>query len=262
MNQSFLEEFRTESLEHLDKLDAGLLALERDPSKQELVRGLYLSAHTIKGGASMLGLNAIKTFTHGFEDVLARLRDGESLTPGTASLLLESVDRLRALVDDPNAEADETTLALSARLRERAAGVEPQAPAINEVIPLEPVSTAPSQPTVLLIEPSITTRTAQAMPLRQAGFTVIELEDFENALEAAKDIHAVIAAVEFDLQPALEFLALQPKHMPMILTYLDDPPAIPVSASTHHVRKASWRDTTLLETLQQLTPALSTGGPA
>jgi chemotaxis protein histidine kinase CheA len=261
MNQSFLEEFRTESLEHLDKLDAGLLALERDPSKQELVRGLYLSAHTIKGGASMLGLNAIKTFTHGFEDVLARLRDGEHLTPGTASLLLESVDRLRALVDDPNAEADETTLALSARLRDRAAGVEPQATAINEAAPLEPVSTAPSQPTVLLIEPSITTRTAQAMPLRQAGFTVIELEDFENALEIMKDAQAVIAAVEFDPQPALEFLASQP-DMPVILTYLDDPPAIPVSASTHLVRKASWRDTTLLETLQQLTPARSTGGPA
>jgi chemotaxis protein histidine kinase CheA len=260
MNQSFLEEFRTESLEHLDKLDAGLLALERDPGKQELVRGLYLSAHTIKGGASMLGLNAIKTFTHGFEDVLARLRDGERLTPGTASLLLESVDRLRALVDDPNAEADESTLTLSARLRERAAGVEPVAatPAINEAAPLEPVSTAPSQPTVLLIEPSITTRTAQAMPLRQAGFTVIELEDFEHALEAAKDIQAVVAAVEFDPQPALEFLALQPKHMPVILTYLDDPPAIPVSASTHRVRKASWRDTTLLETIQQLVP----GGPA
>jgi chemotaxis protein histidine kinase CheA len=257
MNQSFLEEFRTESLEHLDKLDAGLLALERDPSKQELVRGLYLSAHTIKGGASMLGLNAIKTFTHGFEDVLARLRDGERLSPGTASLLLESVDRLRALVDDPNAEADESTLALSARLRERAAGVEAQAPTVNEVVPLEPVSTAPNQPTVLLIEPSITTRTAQAMPLRQAGFTVIELEDFENALEAAKDIHAVIAAVEFDPQPALEFLALQP-DLPAILTYLDDPPAIPASASTHHVRKAPWRDTTLLETIQQLVP----GGPA
>jgi chemotaxis protein histidine kinase CheA len=261
MNQSFLEEFRTESLEHLDKLDAGLLALERDPSKQELVRGLYLSAHTIKGGASMLGLNAIKTFTHGFEDVLARLRDGERLTPGTASLLLESVDRLRALVDDPNAEADESALALSARLRERAAGVEPQAPAINEVVPLEPVSTAPSQPTVLLIEPSITTRTAQAIPLRQAGFTVIELEDFENALEHTKNAQAVIAAVEFDPQPALEFLALQ-SHMPMILTYLDDPPAIPISASPRHVRKASWRDTTLLETVQQLIPAFSTGGPA
>jgi chemotaxis protein histidine kinase CheA len=259
MNQSFLEEFRTESLEHLDKLDAGLLALERDPSKQELVRGLYLSAHTIKGGASMLGLNAIKTFTHGFEDVLARLRDGERLSPGTASLLLESVDRLRALVDDPNAEADESTLALSARLRERAAGVEPQAALLEpaQSVPLEPVSSTPNQPTVLLIEPSITTRTAQAMPLRQAGFTVIELEDFENALEAARNVHAVIAAVEFDPQPALKFLASQP-DMPVILTYLDDPPAIPASASTHHVRKASWRDTTLLETIQQLVP----GGPA
>jgi chemotaxis protein histidine kinase CheA len=251
MNQSFLEEFRAESLEHLDKLDAGLLALERDPSKQELVRGLYLSAHTIKGGASMLGLNAIKTFTHGFEDVLARLRDGERLTPGTASLLLESVDRLRTLVDDPNADADETTLALSARLRDRAAGVEPQA------APLEPVSSTPNQPTVLLIEPSITTRTAQAMPLRQAGFNVIELEDFNNALEHTKDAQAVIAAVEFDPQPALEFLSLQP-NLPAILTYLDDPPAIPSSARTQLVRKASWRDTTLLETVQELVP----GGPA
>ena len=98
------------------------------------------------------------------------------------------------------------------------------------------------------------------MPLRQAGYTVVELEDFEQALGAAGGAHAVIAAVELDPQPALAFLSLQP-HLPAILTYLDDPPALPEGVGARLVRKASWRDTTLLETVSQLV-APPTGGPA
>src|SRR5918912_949080 len=48
---AFLDEFRAEAAEHLRTLDAQLLALERDPTATAPIRAMFISCHTIKGGA-------------------------------------------------------------------------------------------------------------------------------------------------------------------------------------------------------------------
>ncbi len=50
---AFMGEFRAEAYDHLEKLDQVLLQLEHDLSNNSLIRGLFLSMHTIKGGASI-----------------------------------------------------------------------------------------------------------------------------------------------------------------------------------------------------------------
>lgn len=96
---AFLEEFKLEAFEHLEALGHGLLALERTPGDAELIRKLFLSAHTIKGGASMLELRALKSLTHAFEDVLARLREGkDSADAATINLLLRVTDEIKQIV--------------------------------------------------------------------------------------------------------------------------------------------------------------------
>ena len=88
-----LDEFRAEANEHLAALDAALLNLERDPRDPRPVRELFLSAHTIKGSAAMLGLEGVRALAHAMEDVLAALRDGRlSLDAQTADLLFRVVD--------------------------------------------------------------------------------------------------------------------------------------------------------------------------
>lgn len=83
---SLIEEFRDEAREQVDRLDQGLLRMERDgaldaETRAELLRGL----HTLKGNAGMLGLAAIRDFVHSVEAVLK----SEETAVG-----VEAVDRL------------------------------------------------------------------------------------------------------------------------------------------------------------------------
>ncbi|MFN3266426.1 MAG: Hpt domain-containing protein [Deinococcales bacterium] len=178
---AFMGEFKAEATDHLEKLDQGLLQLERDPNNHQLVRQLFLSMHTIKGGASMLELKVLKNLTHAFEDVLARLRDqGEACDSNTATLLLRALDMVREIIDtDPSMEqASPQVEDMTSKLRQRANGtiviLEPGTSlvgiSIDNATP-EP-KTVPKSNLALLLEPSETARTVMQRQLEQAGWTV------------------------------------------------------------------------------------------
>jgi two-component system, chemotaxis family, sensor kinase CheA len=95
----FRQTFLQESAEHVESMEAGLLALRSAPDDVEILNAIFRSAHSIKGGAGSFGLTHLVRFTHGLESLLDRLRSLEM--PATAeviSLLLQSVDVLRAML--------------------------------------------------------------------------------------------------------------------------------------------------------------------
>jgi two-component system chemotaxis sensor kinase CheA len=95
----FRQTFLQESAEHVESMEAGLLALRSAPDDIEVLNAIFRSAHSIKGGAGSFGLTHLVRFTHGLESLLDRLRSLEM--PATAeviSLLLQSVDVLRAML--------------------------------------------------------------------------------------------------------------------------------------------------------------------
>jgi chemotaxis protein histidine kinase CheA len=192
---AFMGEFKAEATDHLEKLDQGLLQLERDPNNHQLVRQLFLSMHTIKGGASMLELKVLKNLTHAFEDVLARLRDqAEPCDSNTATLLLKALDMVREIIDtDPAMElASPAVEDMTSKLRQRASGVivvlEPSAS--SSMVGASLIGTSlvgdtdiepPPAPTpepaaksnlALLLEPSETARTVMQRQLETAGWVV------------------------------------------------------------------------------------------
>ena len=67
---AFLGEFWAEATEYLNTFDEQLLRLERDPLDSQPVRAMFLAAHSIKGGAAMLGLIELRELSHALEDVL------------------------------------------------------------------------------------------------------------------------------------------------------------------------------------------------
>lgn len=249
---AFLEEFRAEAEENLERLDQGLLALERDPNDASLVRGLFLNAHTIKGGAGMLELNVIKQITHALEDVLGRLRDGaEVLEANTASLLLRTVDTLRQVVrteprlETPNADMQE----LLAALRSRASGVIVSVPSVKTVT-LQPRKLA------LLLEPSQTAQLVQREQLEQAGFGVEVFSSLELTLERLGE--GAVQLVVTTLEPAggVDGLALIAEmraanlQTPVIVTMLEPNLETQNTAATLNasvLRKASIFDTQLTQ---------------
>ena len=91
----FLELFRDEANERLDSLVATLLALESGVADQDAINSVFRDAHTIKGGAAMVGLQTVRDLAHVMEDVLARARTDGAFPPQLAEPLLRGADALR-----------------------------------------------------------------------------------------------------------------------------------------------------------------------
>ena len=87
--------FRAEVDERLASMRDGLLGLESHPSPRRVVASLFRDAHTVKGSARMLGLDAVVTVAHRAEDLLGMIRDGRvSVRRDLVDLLLVTTDAL------------------------------------------------------------------------------------------------------------------------------------------------------------------------
>ncbi len=111
-DNEFIQTFRAEALERLQTLSSGLMALEAAPGNQELLKKLFREAHTLKGSAGMMGLEAIRELAHRVESILETVQKGQVQMGGeVADLLLESLDRIEELLpgeglNAPAASAD------------------------------------------------------------------------------------------------------------------------------------------------------------
>lgn len=95
---SFVEDCR----EHLAHIEQDLLDMESSgvDADESLVNSVFRAAHSIKGGAGMLGFNNIKLLAHKLENVLHMIRN-KDLVPSSdvVDILLKGFDRLLALVE-------------------------------------------------------------------------------------------------------------------------------------------------------------------
>jgi two-component system, chemotaxis family, sensor kinase CheA len=112
----FLGIFRDEANERLASMSTALLAIEGGNASADAIDSLFRDAHTIKGGAGMLGLDAICALAHAVEDVLADARGRGSLPRELADPLLRAGDALRALVNGDQPEDPAVMAALIAEL--------------------------------------------------------------------------------------------------------------------------------------------------
>ena len=93
-----LAEFLTETAECMDTLDVELVRLEQNPSDPEILGNIFRLVHTVKGTCGFLGLPRLEAVAHASENVLGRVRDGLlEVTPAAISLVLESLDRIKAV---------------------------------------------------------------------------------------------------------------------------------------------------------------------
>ncbi|HET6787324.1 MAG TPA: Hpt domain-containing protein, partial [Aquabacterium sp.] len=126
--QEMLPAVIEEAHEQSASLEQLLLQLELTPDDSELLNALFRCAHTIKGSAGVFGLDRVVSFTHHVEALLQPMREGHlSLTPALSTLLLQSNDVIRALVNEagnaPDDDPDtvQTREALVARLKQATA---------------------------------------------------------------------------------------------------------------------------------------------
>ncbi|MHB8835878.1 MAG: hybrid sensor histidine kinase/response regulator [Candidatus Methylomirabilia bacterium] len=75
--QEILSIYKAETEEHLQRLNAGLLRLEKSPRRTETLEEIFREAHSLKGAARMIGFEAVEKIAHGLEDLFSLARKGE-----------------------------------------------------------------------------------------------------------------------------------------------------------------------------------------
>lgn len=94
------------------------MRLERDPAGLPgAVDALFRAVHSVKSGASSLGLTTIEGVAHAAETLLDGLRESPVAPPEALDALLAAADRAAALVDDPEHSGAADVSALLERLR-------------------------------------------------------------------------------------------------------------------------------------------------
>ncbi|MEO0058063.1 MAG: hypothetical protein RIT17_1536 [Pseudomonadota bacterium] len=92
--------FFVECEEALEAAENGLDACRKGTHDAETINAIFRGVHSIKGGAGAFGHIPLQAFTHGFETLLAEIREGRvMLGAGLVDLLLLALDCLRDHVE-------------------------------------------------------------------------------------------------------------------------------------------------------------------
>ena len=95
-----LREFITESREHLDHIEQGVLVLVKEPANAEMLNTVFRAFHTFKGGAGFLNLIPINRLAHILESLLDLARQGRfTITSPTIEIILRGRDVLKQFLD-------------------------------------------------------------------------------------------------------------------------------------------------------------------
>lgn len=92
--------FFVECEESLEATETGLAACREGTHDGETINAIFRGVHSIKGGAGAFGYLPLQAFTHGFETLLADVREGKvQIEPVLVDLLLLALDCLRDHVE-------------------------------------------------------------------------------------------------------------------------------------------------------------------
>jgi len=171
----FLELFRDEAHERLDRIVETLLALESGRAEGDALDALMRDVHTIKGAAGMVGLDAVHALAHAFEDVLVGMSSGGFRTDLT-DVMLRAADALRRQADG----ATESNAELIKELAAAATGAASATPAA-----------APAETSARATAPTTERRSIRVAPekidtlLDLVGETVLHRQRLEHVLDGA-----------------------------------------------------------------------------
>jgi chemotaxis protein histidine kinase CheA len=98
--QQIMGYFIEEAREHLETIEKGLLDLQSTMNDQEQVNELFRAAHSVKGGAAMLGFGSIQKTAHSLEDCFKILKEEPvPVDQKLETLFLKGYDTLQKLLE-------------------------------------------------------------------------------------------------------------------------------------------------------------------
>ncbi len=98
-----LELFRLEAESQAEILSSGVLAIEEQRQSAETIESLMRAAHSLKGAARIVGLDAAVQVAHALEDVFLAAGDNKiHVQPAHADILLSGIDFLSSIAASDN----------------------------------------------------------------------------------------------------------------------------------------------------------------
>jgi two-component system, chemotaxis family, sensor kinase CheA len=94
-----LREFVTETNESLDVVDVELVRFEQEPNNAKILDNVFRLVHTIKGTCGFIGLPRLEALAHAAETLMGKFRDGLPATSDAVTLILATIDRIKAILD-------------------------------------------------------------------------------------------------------------------------------------------------------------------
>lgn len=119
---AFVSGFITETREHLDSINDGIIKLKNNPKDRASLSSVLRDLHTIKGTSRMLNFTTVEQLAHGLEDVFNGIRSEKyeltahiiQLTFLTADFMTKILERIRA------GKTDEVDISAYLKLYEKA----------------------------------------------------------------------------------------------------------------------------------------------
>ena len=175
---SLLELFSLEAEAQTQVLSAGLLALERNPTQADQLEACMRAAHSLKGAARIVGVDAGVSVAHVMEDCLVAAQEGRlRLSAEHIDALLQGTDLLMRIATPSDTAAQDDVpgflVLMAAVLEPGRPGAAPAAPAQARppMAPPPVVSQTPTAPPAPASEP---TADVEPAPRRKAGKRTVE----------------------------------------------------------------------------------------
>ncbi|WP_315786855.1 hybrid sensor histidine kinase/response regulator [Bradyrhizobium sp. SZCCHNR2011] len=172
-----LREFLTETSESLDTVDNQLVRFEQEPNNAKILDNIFRLVHTIKGTCGFLGLPRLEALAHAAETLMGKFRDGMPVTGEAVTLILTTIDRIKDLLaqleaneSEPEGEDRDLISELEAMV-ERGMAAMAAGEAAPPLVPAAPA--APPAPAVT--QGSLIDQTLER-PLRPGEVSLDELE--------------------------------------------------------------------------------------
>ncbi|MFN5687406.1 chemotaxis protein CheW, partial [Bradyrhizobium sp.] len=93
--------------ESLDTVDNQLVRFEQEPNNAKILDNIFRLVHTIKGTCGFLGLPRLEALAHAAETLMGKFRDGMPVTGEAVTLILTTIDRIKDLLAQLEANESE-----------------------------------------------------------------------------------------------------------------------------------------------------------
>ncbi|MGF0239619.1 hybrid sensor histidine kinase/response regulator [Rhodococcus sp. IEGM1300] len=205
---SLLELFSLEAEAQTQVLSAGLLALERNPTQADQLESCMRAAHSLKGAARIVGVDAGVSVAHVMEDCLVSAQEARLyLRPEHIDALLQGTDLLMRIATPTQAPAPadiEAYVALMARLLDPSAVPAPVIAPVMAELKLEAPTPQPIPQSSPSADPAIA-ETLAAEPARNVKRTT---ENGERVLRVTAE--RLNSLLDLSSKSLVETLRLKP----------------------------------------------------